>query len=179
MDGKTNRNVNAAVTVQKSAHRILLYGFAEEELPLSAPPNGPFLLVHSGVLEPAAIQLSRKAQPGSRDHHTSPGVINLSPLICLLSHRPWSHSSCLSVLRPIILSLFFSPFPPSASVKRGRVSGSDTSLLTTALRVCVTAWCLGTPTTSPGSSSPSGLWGGRPGCEPSTLTSVSPSAVDT
>lgn len=198
--------MNAAVTVQKSAHRILLYSLrgAEQELPLFITDQRDFSPLLRGSLSACPPGQSgpdnclaftesttwalglRQRWLRRREGRTSPGVINLSPLIFLVSCRPLSLSLILPVsfLCPIIHSLvfflFFFPFLLLASV-----SGAKPVAVTC---LCwweylswpsVTVWCLGTLTSSPGSSSPSGLWGERPGCEPSTPTSVSPSAVDT
>lgn len=111
-----------------------------------------------------------------------PGVINL-----LASHFSGSPPTIISIAHPpcqFPLShhsqSFFFPFLLLAGVS-GTVPVAVTSLgwWQRLSRLPVTVWCLGTLTSWPGSSSPSGLWGERPGCEPSTPTSIFPSAVDT
>lgn len=128
------RNMNAAVTVQKSAHRILLYSLrgAEQELPLfitdqrdfSPPPRVPVRLPTGAVWTRQPFSFHRKHNLSTWSEaevaqttggQTSPGVINLSPLIFLLSRGPLSRSLILPVsfLCPIIHSLvffFFFPF---------------------------------------------------------------------
>lgn len=183
--------MKAAVTVQKSAHRILLYGFgrAKEELPLLITDQRDFSPLLPLYLPTSAVwiqkQLSQKAQPEHLDwRQTSPGVIHLSPILFLVSCWPLSPSIIFQV--SFLLShhshsffLYF-PFLLLADVS-GRVPLAVTCVCWWEYLswLSVTVWCLGTLTSSPGSSSPSGLWGERPGCEPSTLTSVFPSVVDT
>ena len=112
----------------------------------------------------------------------SPDIINLSPLTSLAPPSAIiaiTHPPCHSPLSYHSQSLFL-PFLLLAIVS-GAVPVAVTSLCwwEHPSWLAVTVWCLGTLTSLPGSSSPSGLWGERPGCEPSTPTSVFPSAVDT
>lgn len=144
--------MKAAVTVQKTALRILLYGFrrAEQELPLfrtdqrdfSTPlPQGSLSSCphgqsgpdnHSAFTESTTRTWSEAEVAQTMGGQISPDIVNLLPPIFLAPRRPLFLSLTLPVsfLCPIIHSLFF--FFSLSSIgqcKWRSASGSDKSLV--------------------------------------------------